>query len=51
MHVEQLYFAVVWPQIRKKYYKKYYKNKPSVTKSCKTKQAEVQIPSSITNNS
>jgi len=21
MHVEQLFFAVVWPQIRKKYYK------------------------------
>ena len=26
--------------------KKYYKKKPSVTKGCKTKQVEVQIPSS-----
>jgi len=47
MHVEQLFFSVVWPQIRKKYYK----NRPSVTKGCKTKQAEVQIPSSNTSNS
>jgi len=28
MHVEQLLFVVVWPQIRKKYYT----NRPSVTK-------------------
>jgi len=31
--------------------KTYYKSKPSVTKYCKTKQAEVQIPSSSTKNS
>jgi len=46
MHVQHLRFAVGWPQIRKKYYK----NSPSRTKACKTKQADVQIPSSITNN-
>src|SRR6218665_783039 len=42
MHVEQLYFAAVCPQIRKYYYR----NRPSVIKGCKTKQTEVQIPSS-----
>jgi len=33
-----------------KFEKKYYKNRPSVTNGCKTKEAEVQIPSSSTNN-
>jgi len=46
MHVEQLAFAVVKPQLREKYI-----NRPSATKGCKTKQAEVQIPSSISKNS
>jgi len=42
MHVEQLFFTVVWSQIRETCYK----NRLSVTKDCKTKQAEVQISSS-----
>jgi len=46
VHVQQLSFAVVWPQIRKQY-----KNRNSVTKGCKTTQADVQIPGSSTNNS
>ena len=32
--------AVVWPQIRQK---KYYKRRPSVTKDCKSNQAEVNL--------
>jgi len=52
MHVELLLFvAAVWPQILKKEYYKKYKNRPSVTKGCKAKQAEVQIPSTSTSNS
>jgi len=38
IHVEQLLCAVVWPQIREK---TYYKSRPSVTKGCKTKLAEI----------
>jgi len=45
MHVKQILFAIVWPQIWKKI-----SNRPSLTKGCKTKQAEVQITSSSTNN-
>jgi len=47
MHVEQLFFAVIWPQIRKKYYK----YRPSVTKGCKTSKLkfrfQVQVPTTV----
>jgi len=45
MDIEQLFSAVVRPQIRKKYI-----YRPSVIKDCKTKEADVQIPSSSTDN-
>ena len=45
-HVEQLFLIRPQNTIRKNY-----KNRPSVTKGCKTKQAYVQSSSSSTNNS
>jgi len=48
MHVEQLFCSAFWPQIGKKYYK----NRPSVTKDCKPSRLkfgfQVQVPKAVT---
>jgi|SRR6218665_3063283 len=48
MDVQQLFFAVFWRHIREN---NYYENSLSITKTCKTMQAEVQDPTSCTNSS
>jgi len=47
MSVEQLFLRLSGLKLEKSYYK----NRPSFSKGCETKQAEVQIPSSNTSNS
>jgi len=49
LHVEQLFLRLSGLKFEKDITGLY--NMPSVTKRCKTKQAEVQIPTSSTNNS